>query len=161
MRFHKMLMLAGLAVATVGGAAAADPYHHHGRNQPSVGRYQNGSWEAEVPRRTYGHGSYRHEYRAPRAYVRPSYQSSGYATITPAAPVYYDGYDGYATEPAPGTYQDGYVWVAGTYAWVNGANVWVPAHWQLVDDGSSYLYQPQPAARVIVRPPSWSFSARF
>ena len=49
----------------------------------------------------------------------------------------------YANEPAPGTYQNGYVWVAGAYEWSNGAQIFVPAHWQLAE--------PTPQPNIVVR----------
>jgi hypothetical protein len=48
------------------------------------------------------------------------------------APQYQDSY-----EPAPGTYENGYVWVAASYQWIDGVEVLVPAHWKLAE-------QPQP-----------------
>jgi len=159
MRIHKMLMLAGLAVAAAGGAAAADPYCHHPQQaaaQPAYGAYADSS----SPR--YDDDDYDR-----RTDEQPRYQSSSYVRLTTPPDSGYGGYDAYDNEPAPGTYQNGYVWVAGAYGWVNGATVWIAGHWQLVDRGASYYRRPAASAyRVRVQPrvivqPSWSFSARF
>lgn len=79
MRLTKLILAAGLALAGVGGAAAADPY--------------------------------------------------------------------YANEPAPGTYENGYVWVGGYWGNHYGQSVWVPGHWEVAQP---QVYVPQP--RVIIAP---------
>jgi hypothetical protein len=56
-------------------------------------------------------------------------------TYAPSAP--------YSYEPAPGTYQNGYVWIAGAYEWIDGTQVFVPAHWQLAE--------PAPQPNIVVR----------
>jgi hypothetical protein len=108
MRFHGLLMMAGLAVAGMAGVAAADPGCDPS-SQPVV-----------------------------------------------VSPDGYDGYDGYTNttynEPAPGTYQNGYVWVAGAYEYVGNTSVWVPAHWQAAPQPvyqAPVVYAP----RVIVHEP--------
>jgi len=149
MRFHSMLMLAGLAIAGVGGVAAADPdCHHDGARydddydrRVDEGRY--------VPTNGYGTNG---------SYATVTYSTPGYATPGTTS-------GGYVTEPAPGTYVNGYIWVAGRYDWAGGQWVWSPAHWQLGDPGyvdartaSSYR---RPVHWHHHRGPTFSVRARF
>ena len=126
MKTLKTMLLAGVALAGLGGIAAADPPCDHPTTppQPTYGSYQNGSYEYN-------------------GYYPNANGSYGYG---------YDDYDnrtdeGYREaanrEPAAGTYQNGYVWVAGAYSYPNGVAVWMPGHWVAA--------APQPAPVVIYR----------
>ena len=133
MKTLKTMLLAGVALAGLGGIAAADPPCDHPTMppQPTYGSYQNGSYEYN--------GYY------PNAY--DSYANDSYANYG------YDDYDNRTDEsyreaanrePAAGTYQNGYVWVAGAYSYPNGVAIWMPGHW---------VAAAQPAPVVVSRPP--------
>lgn len=60
---------------------------------------------------------------------------AGAGGVANADPGY--GYGGY-TEPAAGTYQNGYVWVAGQWIWTQSGYQWAAGHWQVVDGGDRW-----------------------
>ena len=135
----KSMLLAGVAVAGLGGIAAADPPCNP--PQPVYGSYQNGSYEAN--------GYY------PAA---NTYYSNGDGDADDYDRATDEGYRApvaaYGNEPAPGAYQDGYVWVAGAYSYPDGVAVYVPGHWQRA---APVVQAPVVSApvRVIVQPHGW------
>lgn len=132
----KSMLLAGVAVAGLGGIAAADPPCDP--PQPTYGTYQNGSYEAN------GY------YPAANTYYGDG-DADDYDRATDES---YREASTYATEPAAGTYQNGYVWVAGAYTYPNGVAVWVPAHWQRVAPAYTAPVVTAPV-RVVVQPHGW------
>lgn len=123
----KSILLAGIAVAGLGGIAAADPPCN-----PDQGSYD--------PSASYDSG-----YSGYSDYDRST--DEGYAQPAPVytqpAPVY--------SEPAAGTYQNGYVWVAGAYTYPNGVAIWMPGHWQRAQANIEPAYGYQRPMPVVVR----------
>ncbi|HTJ46106.1 MAG TPA: hypothetical protein VL463_28570 [Kofleriaceae bacterium] len=120
MKTLKTMLLAGVALAGLGGIAAADPCDPPAP-QPTYGTYQNGSYEYNGYQNGYQNGYDDYDYRTDEASREAANR-----------------------EPAPGTYQNGYVWVAGAYSYPNGIAVWMPGHW---------VAAAQPAPVVVTRPP--------
>src|SRR5262245_29033969 len=117
-RILSLMLTAGLGVATAGTAASADPYCDHDEvPQPVYGRYANGSYETT-------------------SYPYDNYETTSYP---------YDPNAG--VEPAPGTYWNGYVWIAGAYEYPDGVAIWVPGHWQVASPPSRGGWIDAPYAR--------------
>jgi WXXGXW repeat (2 copies) len=112
-RILNLMLISGLGLMAAGTAAAADPDCDHGAQvpQPVYGSYGGGNYAADGSYHPYGDPSYAPNYTPP---VAVSY------AYTPEQ-----------QEPAPGTYWNGYVWMAGAYAYPNGVAVWVPGHWEV------------------------------